>query len=83
VLVAEFEPPAADQATYARLRREAIAAMRRGGLDDLVPALDQNLLGTQAYVGMPAGAVEAIRRMIDLGAPAAVFVTANPPSRPN
>jgi hypothetical protein len=80
VLVAEFEPPTADQATYARLRREAIAAMRRAGLDDLVPALDENLLGTQAYVGMPADAVDAIRRMIDLGAPAAVFVTANTPT---
>jgi hypothetical protein len=83
VLVAEFEPPEADQAEYARLRREAIAAMRRAGLDDLVPALDQNLLGTEAYVGMPADAVDAIRRMLDLGAPAAVFVTANPPTPAN
>ena len=57
--------------------------MRRAGLDDLVPALDQNLLGTEAYVGMPADAVDAIRRMLDLGAPAAVFVTANPPTPAN
>jgi hypothetical protein len=83
VLVAEYEPPADDQAEFARLRREAIAAMRAAGLDDLVPALDQNLLGTQAYVGMPDGAVSAIGRMIEIGAPAAVFVTPNPPTSGN
>jgi hypothetical protein len=83
VLVAEYEPPADDQAEFARLRREAIAAMRAAGLDDLVPALDQNLLGTQAYVGMPEGAVSAIGRMIEIGAPAAVFVTPNPPTSGN
>jgi hypothetical protein len=51
--------------------------MRRAGLDELVPALDENLLGTEAYVGMPADAVAATRRMLDLGVPAAVFVTPN------
>jgi hypothetical protein len=78
VLVAEYEPPAGEQEEYAELRREAIAAMRDAGLDDLVLAVDENLLGTAAYVGMPGEAVDRLRRMIDIGAPAAVFVTANP-----
>ncbi|HEY8523360.1 MAG TPA: hypothetical protein VIL48_00250 [Acidimicrobiales bacterium] len=75
VEVAAYDPPAEDRAAFARLRAEATERLREHGVGELAAGLDTNLLGTQVDPRMPADVVPLLRRMLDLGAPAAVFVT--------
>ena len=79
VEVARAEPTAADRAQLDRLREEVADDLVAHGLGELVPDLragDLLLLGIDTRV--PMSSVRVLRRMIELGAPTAVFVAPVP-----
>lgn len=58
-----------------RLRREVIDTLRRLGLDDLVGSVDDNLFGAAIDERVPDATQRQMGRMLEIGAPLAVFVT--------
>jgi hypothetical protein len=74
--VASFDPRNDEEdAEYARLRSEVSAGLRASGHADLVPTLDVNL----PYIGLDASVPKPVRdearRMSELGAVTAVFIS--------
>jgi hypothetical protein len=75
VEVASNDSRTADErARYARLRREALAGLRRDGLDDLVPMLDYNVFGLSTSDEISRDTRVATSLMLQIGTEAAVFV---------
>ncbi len=75
VEIAYVDPrSAAAKATQRALRREVIATLRRHGLDALVPQLDDNLFGAAVDERVPDATRLKMGRMLELGAPLAIFV---------
>ena len=73
--VAYVEPRTpAEQAEYARLRRQVIAGLRAAGRSADVHDVDANLLPMSVQEGIPKALNKPFARMIDLGLPTAVFV---------
>ena len=59
-----------------RLRAEVVDDLEAHGLDELVPAVRAgDLLGPGTDERVPMSSIRLLRRMIELGAPTAVFVT--------
>jgi hypothetical protein len=75
VEVAYVDPRDADErAEYARVRASLVRELRADDLDDLVPLVDNNLF---AVAIDPRASEEVLRgtsRLLELGAPTAVFV---------
>ena len=73
--VAFVEPrTAAERAEYERVRARVLDDLEAAGLEELGPALDENVFVTANSVEVPEPIRDRIQRMIDLGLPAAVFV---------
>jgi hypothetical protein len=64
----------AERAEQADLRRQVTAALRRLGLDELIPELDENLFGAAIDERIPDATQEQMGRMLDIGGPLAIFV---------
>jgi hypothetical protein len=76
VEVAYVEPRnAVERAEFSRLRSDVIDDLRREGLDDLVPMVDDNLFGLSIDERISDRAERWTARMLRLGEPTAVFVT--------
>jgi hypothetical protein len=77
VEVAYVEPRnEAERAEFSRLRSALIDDLRGDGLDDLVPLVDSNLFGLSIDERISDRAERWSARMLLLGEPTAVFVTA-------
>jgi hypothetical protein len=74
VEVASVEPPASVRAEFARLRAAVIDDLGADGLDELVPMVDGNLFGASIDERVSSGAQRRMARMLELGAPTAVFI---------
>lgn len=82
VEVATADPrSAAGRAEQARLRDEVIATLQRLELDELVPAVDDNLFGAAIDERVPDATRQQMGRMLEIGAPLSVFVI--PPGTPD
>lgn len=66
---------AGERAEYARVRDALISELQRDGLDDMVPAVDGNLYAVAIDPRTSDDALRQASRMLELGAPTAVFVT--------
>jgi hypothetical protein len=64
----------AERRESARLLARARAELRRAGRDDLVANLADNVFTTTFRPDVPANVQRILLRVLDLGAPAAVFV---------
>jgi hypothetical protein len=71
----------AQRAEQDDLRSEVIAEIEALGLDDLLPKVDENLFGAAIDERLPASVQLKMGRMLELGAPLAVFVV--PPGTPD
>jgi hypothetical protein len=65
---------AAERAEQAAVHDELVAVLQDAGLDELVPAVDDNLLGVAFDPRLPAAARSLVARLDALGAPAAVYL---------
>jgi hypothetical protein len=75
VEVAFVEPrDRAEREEYERLRAQSIDALRRAGLDDLVPNVDANVIILATDPRVPPHLQRVFVRMVALGLPTAVFV---------
>ncbi len=75
VEIVTFDPrSAAGRAEQTRLRTQVIATLRRLGLSDLVTEVDDNLFGAAIDERVPRATQEQMGRMLELGAPLAIFV---------
>jgi acetyl-CoA synthetase len=71
----EGEPGDTRTLTYAELRDEVAAELRAAGHPDLVDQLDRRMFNLSINPDTPEDLVPAIRELMALGTPAAVFVT--------
>lgn len=82
VEIAALDPrDRAGRAEQARLRAEVIATLHELGLDELVPGVDDNLFGVAIDDRLPARTQQQMGRMLEIGAPLAIFVA--PPGTPD
>lgn len=72
--VAYAPQSARDRAEYQRLRRSAASALRKAGLADLAPVIDDSLFMASIAPGVPDQTRRQLERMLELGQPAAIFV---------
>ncbi len=73
--LAYAEPRTTDElAEYDDLRASVIADLEAAGLDDEIPLVDGNLFGLSLDGRLDDDTREAVERMLELGAPAAVFL---------
>ena len=85
-LLASYDPAgAAGRAEYRRLKGQVLAELRAVGATDAIATLERDPFGlvnplVPSKVLSPAGQAQ-VRRMIELGQPAAVFVAPLPPAR--
>jgi hypothetical protein len=76
VEVAYIEPRnAAERAEFSQLRSALIDDLRRDGLEELVPLVDDNLFGLSIDERISERAERWSARMLRLGEPTAVFIT--------
>lgn len=76
VEVANVEPRSpVERDEFARLRAAVLDDLRREGLDDLVPLVDDNLFLASIDERLSKGAERSMARMLELGDVTAVFVT--------
>lgn len=81
VEVAFVDPRDAPQAArFDQLREQAIDALVRLGLDDVVETIDVNLFGAAVDPRVPAEVRRQLDEMLAIGGPTAVFVTPPPPA---
>ena len=64
----------AERAEYARIRARVIPELKRLGLDDLVPVVDQNLFIVTFDTRLPPALKHQLELMLAIGQPAAIFV---------
>lgn len=75
VEVARVDPrDAGERAEYARVRDALISELQRDSLGDMVPLVDGNLYGLAIDPRTSDDALRQVSRMLELGAPTAVFV---------
>lgn len=73
-LVSTDPRSASERVEQDRLRREVIDTLWRLGLGDLVRSVDDNLFGAAIDVRVPDATQRQMGRMLEIGAPLAVFV---------
>lgn len=66
----------AEQQEYADLRDAVIADLEAQGLDDVVPLVDGNVFGASLDPRLDDATIDRFARMLELGIPISVFVTA-------
>jgi hypothetical protein len=64
----------AERAEYARQRRQVIDELRALGQDQLVPAVDANVITLATDLRVPPRLQRVLARMVGLGLPTAIFV---------
>lgn len=75
VELASIDPRRApDRVEQARLRREVLASLQRLGLDDVASEVDDNLFGAAIDERVPDAMQRKMGRMLEIGAPMAIFV---------
>jgi hypothetical protein len=78
--VASFDPrSSSERAKFDVLHGQVVGDLRRAGLDDLVPQVDDNLFMLAIVPKVPASTRTTVTQMLDLSMPMAVFI--GPPGK--